>query len=240
VVTNLRHQLDRRALSEQTFRAVLAGRPNAGKSSLFNALSGARALVSQEPGTTRDYLMQRLHLDGNPVDLIDTAGWQPSADAITTQAQELGRDQRQRADLVLLCVEAGLPLSTSERDLLSSPEPPVLVVATKCDLASAPPDQIATSARTGMGLEGLRTLLRQRAQQHGRPALAPSLARCRNHVQNCLEQLRRAHHLVLEGELPEVLALELRGALNQLGEMVGAVYTDDLLDRIFGRFCIGK
>jgi tRNA modification GTPase len=87
---------------------------------------------------------------------------------------------------------------------------------------------------------GLRALLKQRARQHARPALAPSLARCRNHVENCLEHLRRAHHLVLEEELPELLALELRGALDQLGEMVGAVYTNDLLDRIFSRFCIGK
>jgi len=91
-----------------------------------------------------------------------------------------------------------------------------------------------------MGLPGLRSLLRQRAQEHGRPALAPSLARCRNHVDTCLENLRRAHHFVLEAELPELLAVELRSALDQLGEMVGAVYTDDLLDRIFSRFCIGK
>ena len=72
------------------------------------------------------------------------------------------------------------------------------------------------------------------------PALAPSLSRCRHHVEACLQHLRLAHNLALEEDPPELLALELRGALEQLGAMVGAVYTDDLLDRIFSRFCIGK
>jgi tRNA modification GTPase len=86
----------------------------------------------------------------------------------------------------------------------------------------------------------LRQLLRDKAMDLARPALAPSLSRCRHHVDAALDDLRRAHHLVLERNPPELLALELRGALDQLGAMVGAVYTDDLLDRIFSRFCIGK
>jgi tRNA modification GTPase len=83
-------------------------------------------------------------------------------------------------------------------------------------------------------------LLVERARNRPQPALAPSLSRCRHHVDACLEHLRRAHAHVLFEEPPELLALELRGALDQLGEMVGAVYTEDLLDRIFSRFCIGK
>jgi len=86
----------------------------------------------------------------------------------------------------------------------------------------------------------LRLLLAEHARRHKQPALVPSLSRCRHHVESCLEQLRRAHGIVLFEEPPELLALELRGALEQLGEMVGTVYTDDLLDRIFSRFCIGK
>ncbi|MBI1913431.1 MAG: tRNA uridine-5-carboxymethylaminomethyl(34) synthesis GTPase MnmE, partial [Planctomycetes bacterium] len=86
----------------------------------------------------------------------------------------------------------------------------------------------------------LRKSLAARARAHARPALAPSLSRCRHHVSACLEHLRRAHSVALFSDPPEVLALELRGALDQLGEMVGAVYTDDLLDRIFSRFCVGK
>jgi tRNA modification GTPase len=114
------------------------------------------------------------------------------------------------------------------------------MVATKCDLASAPRGLLATSAVTGEGLPQLRALIAERARARKQPALAPSLARCGHHVEGCLANLRRAHHLVLEEEPPELLALELREALEQLGALVGAVYTDDLLDRIFSRFCIGK
>jgi tRNA modification GTPase len=83
-------------------------------------------------------------------------------------------------------------------------------------------------------------MLAQRGRDRPQPALAPSLSRCKHHVQACLDHLRRAHAIVLEEDPPEILALELRETLQQLGEMVGAVYTDDLLDRVFSRFCIGK
>jgi tRNA modification GTPase len=99
---------------------------------------------------------------------------------------------------------------------------------------------VATSAVTGAGLDDLLRVLAEHAGRRAQPALAPSLSRCRAHVEACLTHLRRAHALVLEDDPPELLALELRDTLEQLGEMVGAVCTDDLLDRIFSRFCIGK
>jgi tRNA modification GTPase len=241
LVTGLRRQLDRRSASERAFRVALAGRPNAGKSSLFNALAGATAaLVSPEPGTTRDYLLCRLECDGVTVELIDTAGWQPSTNGIEGQAQLLGREQIEQADLVLLCLEAGRPLIPAEEEMQRWTTPPVLGVATKCDLTDAPSELLATSAVTQAGVEELRTVLADRARAHARPALAPSLSRCRHHVESCLTHLRQAHAFVLHEEPPELLALELRLALEQLGEMVGAIYTGDLLDRIFSRFCIGK
>jgi tRNA modification GTPase len=240
LLTNLRQQLDRRALSDRPFRVVLAGKPNAGKSSLFNALGGGIALVSPVAGTTRDYLVQRLNLDGARVDLIDTAGLQHSVNGIEGQSQELGQEQLRQADLILLCVEAGKGAEEQQRQLAQRTEAEIVVVATKCDLHRWPPGLLATSAATRQGLDVLRKLLKERAADLARPALAPSLARCRHHVDACLENLRRAHHLVLEEEPAELLALEIRGSLDQLGEMVGAVYSDDLLDRIFSRFCIGK
>jgi tRNA modification GTPase len=100
--------------------------------------------------------------------------------------------------------------------------------------------EVATSAATGMGLEALRSLIAERAKRMAQPPLAPSVSRCRHHVAAGLQRLRQAHQMVLFGEPPELVALEVRGALDELGEMVGAVYTDDLLDRIFSRFCIGK
>jgi tRNA modification GTPase len=142
---------------------------------------------------------------------------------------------------MLLCIEAGQTPSEQEHSLMTgSTEVPVEVVATKCDLARPLVAALATSAVTRQGIEALRRLLAKRAQARSRPALAPSLSRCRHHVESCLSHLRQAHAVVLHEEAPELLALELRGALEQLGEMAGAVYTEDLLDRIFSRFCIGK
>ena len=94
--------------------------------------------------------------------------------------------------------------------------------------------------RRATGLDELRSLLAERAGRRREPPLAPSLGRCRHHVTACVEHLWRAHALVIAQDPPELLALELRSTLDQLGEMAGAVYTDDLLDRIFSRFCIGK
>lgn len=233
----LERQLEDRALSGRPFRAVLVGRPNAGKSSLFNALGG-QALVSDQPGTTRDYVSQRLDLDGHAIELIDTAGRQEADEAIAEQAQTLGHSQAEAADLILVCVPANQPVNAEEEAMRTRPE--AVAIATQCDRAPAFPGWLPTSATTGAGLDALRALLTDRARRHAQPPLAPSLSRCRHHVESCTRHLRRAHEMVLYEDPPELLALELRDALEQLGEMAGAIYTDDLLDRIFSRFCIGK
>jgi tRNA modification GTPase len=239
-LTNLGRQLEQRALADRPFRVALAGQPNAGKSSLFNALTGASALVSAEPGTTRDYLVRRLDMEGVAVEFIDTAGWQPAQHAIDERAQELGRAQAANADLVLVCVESSGKPTQDELRMLSANDPAAIRIATKCDLSFPSLEGFPTSAVTGMGLSELRKLLAERARAWAQPALAPSVSRCRHHVTACVERLRRAHQMVLFTEPPELIALELRGALDEVGEMAGAVYTDDLLDRVFSRFCIGK
>jgi tRNA modification GTPase len=240
-VTLLQRQFDQRAVAGRAFRVVLTGRPNAGKSSLFNALAGsAAALVSPEPGTTRDYLVRTITLEGVAVELVDTAGMRAGGDEIEIRAQALGREQTDRADLLLLCLETSVEITDAERALLRQREPPALAVETKCDLQPPLFGGLATSVVTGAGLAELRAMLAERARAHSRPALAPSWSRCRHHVAACLGHLRQAHQIVVHEDPPELLALELRGALEELGEMAGAVYTDDLLDRIFSRFCIGK
>jgi tRNA modification GTPase len=240
-LTLLARQVGERGLSDRPFRIVLAGRPNAGKSSLFNALVGKNAaLVSPQAGTTRDYVVEPMELGGVRAELVDTAGRQTTSTAIETQAVDMAIEQAGRADLILLCVEAGSAPTVEECEMLRRERPPVLGVATKSDLAAAETDLLATSALTGFGLGLLRSVMAERTAARSEAPLAPSLSRCRHHVEACLAGLRRAHTIVLERMPPELLALELRSALDQLGEMAGAVYTDDLLDRVFSRFCIGK
>lgn len=238
----LQAQLDQRATGERPFGVVLAGPPNAGKSSLFNALAGqAQALVSAEPGTTRDYLIQRLSFDGQAIELIDTAGWQATGSSIEAQAQSLGRDQAAAADLILVCQPADqAPLAPETTRFAGTGATSVRIIATKCDRAAPPEGLLATSSVTGLGLAELRQLLRVQAQLATQRSLTPSLSRCRHHVAAALGHLEASLTLTAEALPTELVALELRSALAELGEMVGAVYTDDLLDRIFSRFCIGK
>ncbi|MBY0232687.1 MAG: 50S ribosome-binding GTPase, partial [Gemmataceae bacterium] len=127
-VANVQKRLDSRSAAGSAFRAVLAGKPNAGKSSLFNALAGTRALVSAEPGTTRDWLSATIDADGVRVELVDTPGTREAADGIEAQAQGLGQSQRAGADLVAWCAE-------SAEDAPAG----ALLVATKCDLRPAAP-----------------------------------------------------------------------------------------------------
>jgi tRNA modification GTPase len=232
-LANLRRQLDDRGVSGRAVRVALVGPPNAGKSSLFNALSGAdAALVSEEAGTTRDYLTRSLTLGGVAVELTDTAGWDDPADPVAAQAQRLGRGAAAAADLRVWCVPTGRPF-------VGEPGGPVLKAATKADLAPAT-GGTPTSVVAERGLDALRAELIERVTALARPPLAPSLSRCRGHVDGAIGHLRAAHRHALEADPPEVLATALRAALDQIGELAGAVYTPDLLDRIFSRFCIGK
>ena len=233
------------------------GLPNAGKSSLFNALASGDALVSTIPGTTRDYLTKQLDLGGVRVDLIDTAGWQDSTDTIEEQAQRLGRDQTTRADIILWCDEHG-EFAGTDAARLANTGAEVIRVRTKVDLASGgrqPHEDNSTRGADAPRSRGvpipssvlelectqtLRTALGDHVASLARPALAPSQSRCRHHVAVCLDHLRAAHDHVAKNDPPELAAAALRAALDQLGEMTGAIYTNDLLDRIFSRFCIGK
>jgi tRNA modification GTPase len=247
-LANLRRQFEGRTVSGRPIRAALVGAPNAGKSSLFNALAGGlAALVNAEAGTTRDYLARRLNLDGIPVELIDTAGWASAAGTIEEQAQRLGREQSERADVILWCLEMGQAFDAATEVRLAATGAAVLKVHTKSELASDPPgsrashgEPIRSSAATATGTHALRAALGEAVKSLVRPPLAPSQSRCRHHVDACIRDLQQAHRHIVFDDPAELVALALRGALDQLGEMVGAVYTNDLLDRIFSRFCIGK
>ena len=240
---NLERQLGERAVSRGGVRVALAGAPNAGKSSLFNALLGRdAALVSGEAGTTRDYLDAPLDagdLGGLSVTLTDTAGLGAALGDIDAASQTLGRGEQARADFVVWCSAA--PESPS---LAGAPDHPRRILArTKSDLAPGeelPAGWVPTSTVSPGGLDALRLAIKLAVEARPRPPLGLSHARCRGHVAAAVSGLRRAHEHALNDDPPELLALSLRESLHEVGAMAGAVYTEDLLGRVFGRFCVGK
>jgi len=227
-------------------RVVLAGPPNAGKSRLFNALLGRDlAIVSTRAGTTRDYLTELCDCDGLTVELVDTAGIEAPADRVATQAQALRALQTGRADLLLDCRSAetvDLPATALDS------ERPRLYVWTKGDQALPDPGSrhaaalIVTSAVTGAGFETLRSAISRTIQRRHTDGSSPAGtgARCRGSIRRAEAALRSAAETLLQGGGDELVAFDLRLAVDELGKVVGAVVTDDVLDRIFRRFCIGK
>jgi tRNA modification GTPase len=251
LIAGLLEKMQQRLDTTAVPRAVLVGYPNAGKSSLFNALAGHQAaLISHLPGTTRDYLTVELDLDGLRCLLVDTAGIEPQpqpAAAIAHAAQAVTAEQSQQADLRLLCLDATRSLNSWELDQIARPQGSgQLVVVTKIDVAEKVPalpcPAIATSSRTGSGLAALRGELRARLQAETTAwGVVPGTAsRCRHSLLPAVECLQRARDILRDRSGEELVAAEVRIALNELGRVTGAVYSDDILDRIFSRFCIGK
>lgn len=232
-------------------RVVLAGLPNAGKSTLFNALLQTdAALVSEVQGTTRDYLAAQLDWNGLALELIDTAGWESAAEEIMQQAQHLRGEQLDRADLIVWCTPADADRSLREADArlvadLHQQGRPVLAVQTRVDLAATSQDAMVfgVSAPNGRGLDELLNrigdFLTDRTRG-GRQLLGTTAARCRDSLENAIRALDEARRAAEAGLGEELVAIEVRDALDHLGRILGEVYTDDILDRIFSRFCIGK
>jgi len=224
---------------------VLAGRPNAGKSSLFNALLGtSRALVTEIPGTTRDTIEASSEVHGWPVRLADTAGLREAGERLEQLGIEVSRRYVAAADLLLLCVEAGRMLAAEERELLD--QHPALLVRTKADLVPIAEreseDGIAVSTITGEGLDRLREGIAKRlfSEGEGYAELAPMLTRERHRV-----ALTRAGDALdaarLElGRDAVLVAHQLRSAVSALEELIGVVHPDEVLGKVFERFCVGK
>jgi tRNA modification GTPase len=231
---------------------VIAGRPNAGKSSLLNALSGRdSAIVTAIPGTTRDVLREQIQLDGMPLHLIDTAGLHDSADPVEQAGMQRARQAIARADRVLLVIDDRAGFTDADAAILAGLPPGVLHTRlyNKVDLTRRPPGPFAVdgqpalglSLHTGAGLDDLRAHLRETAgfaasgegEFSARRRHLDALERARTHVREGVRQLEEQH----AGEL---LAEELRAAQLALGEITGEVSSDDLLSLIFSSFCIGK
>lgn len=238
-------------------RVVLAGLPNAGKSTLFNRLvERESALVSNQPGTTRDYLSAKVGLSGHEIELIDTAGWENHLEEITTRARELRSRELERAAVIVWCTasdltESEMILDERLREELSQHAVPVLVILTKCDLkrgcertsGETTSDMLEISCLDGDGIQEFGERVRgQLETSHAETGqlLASTAARCQHSLSGAIESLSRAWQLAEAGMGDELLSLELRTALHHLGEITGEIYTDDILDVVFSRFCIGK
>jgi tRNA modification GTPase len=233
---------------------VIAGRPNAGKSSLLNRLAGYEAaIVTPIPGTTRDVLRERIAIDGLPLHILDTAGLRESPDDVEAEGIRRARHEISRADRVLFVVDATdhQACAALEADLQHVPAKiPLTLVFNKADRSGdtvrveagqGGTPRVYLSAATGEGLEGLRQHLKDCIGFHPPPEGALS-ARTRH-----LDALRRArahvetaHELLTTRHAGELVAQELRDAHRALGEITGEVSSDELLGRIFSSFCIGK
>jgi tRNA modification GTPase len=237
---------------------VIAGPPNAGKSSLMNRLAGYdAAIVAPVPGTTRDVLRERIEIEGLPLHLLDTAGLRPGGDALEAEGMRRARGEIARADRVLFVVDAaadpGAAAFEAERAQLPAAVP-VTLVLNKCDLLgslpggkdatvahAAEPARLYVSALTGAGLAELRAHLTrsmgfesvESGAVSARQRHLESLARARAHTEEAQRQLT-------EWRAGELVAEELRAAQQALGEITGEFTSDDLLGRIFASFCIGK
>ncbi|MBV8213355.1 MAG: tRNA uridine-5-carboxymethylaminomethyl(34) synthesis GTPase MnmE [Verrucomicrobia bacterium] len=230
-------------------RTVIYGEPNVGKSSLLNLLLGYdRAIVSETPGTTRDTIEETINVRGIPVRLIDTAGKRSSEDSIEQEGIRRTELQLAQADLVLQVVDASAPRGTAPDESMSTGnEKNRVLVLNKVDLGIhedwASTKGVRFSCRTREGEEGLNQAIWDFVMTGGfggqdfRIAISVRHQAC---LQKAITELEAAKGGLANSKLPELISIELRGALDAIGDVVGRHDTEDLLGRIFSEFCIGK
>ena len=240
-------------------RAVLVGRVNAGKSSLFNALLGRqRTIVSDQPGTTRDYVEESVSLEGLPVRLIDTAGLRSDGDRVEFEGMDLARRLAEEADCLLLVVDGGEGPAREDWDFLAAHQEALargrlLLVLNKADCRREPGADLdrlsaicpvfVVSAREGEGLADLARGIRAAVQRGGLDSdpgdLAPNVRQA-DLLETALAELTALAGDLDQGLPPDILGVRLDAAVDALDEVTGSSSTEDLLDRIFSSFCIGK
>ncbi|HSS65635.1 MAG TPA: tRNA uridine-5-carboxymethylaminomethyl(34) synthesis GTPase MnmE [Gammaproteobacteria bacterium] len=239
-------------LLREGMTVVIAGAPNVGKSSLLNRISGREsAIVTEVPGTTRDVLREYIHLDGLPLNVLDTAGLRTTQDRVEREGIARARTEISSADVVLALVDDREQNDAEVRALFAefSDGPDFILVRNKIDLSGNPPGvrdislgtEIRISAKTGAGFENLVAALKQAVGY--RQAGEGSFTARRRHIEaigEALEHARSARAQCGKHACGELIAEDLGQMQRSLGEITGTFTSDDLLERIFSTFCIGK
>lgn len=257
-VENLLSRMGESRVERDGVRVTFAGRKNVGKSSLINVLLGEeRSIVTAHPGTTRDTVESRLLVEGTALLLIDTAGLGPSSDPVEMEGIRRSREKLRSADLAVIVVDSSQALDAVDRRLLEETlGRPSLVVLSKTDLPSLVGEGevtdlaggrvlVRTSARRAAGMKDLHRALGASVavlpvdEQGKEPSLLTS-ARHAEALERTLSALGRAKEALGRGSTLDVVATDMREALAALGEITGETVTEELLDRIFNQFCIGK
>jgi tRNA modification GTPase len=234
-------------------RVVIAGRPNVGKSSLLNRLlKEDRAIVTPVPGTTRDVIVEAIDLDGVLIHLVDTAGIRCTADPVEAEGIKRSRLAQEEADLTVIVVDGSRPLTADDHHLIERVvESKHVIVINKVDLPArvlpaslrAGTVCVSLSAKTGDGVDHLRSAIRSQLVGSGPDATDGVLVTNVRHqtaLDRARDSLTQARASIEDGMASELVAVDLRVAADALGEITGAITTDEILDRIFSTFCIGK
>lgn len=256
-ISELSQQLNTRDARSRAAQIVLVGLPNSGKSSLFNCLTGTdRVIVSPLAGTTRDIISQQLDLEGTSIELIDTAGIEELTESSPRAEAQVALQRRlESADIAVFCVDASMPidaiwLKTQVQSLVHIGVS-VLTVGTKSELASmeredSPLSKLdcLVSANAGTGISELRRRLVAAVAEHQTEfqsaAMQHIAVRCHQAFSAAVMTINRAIALAESNGGEELVAAELRMALDELAAVIGEVHSDDILGEIFSRFCIGK
>jgi tRNA modification GTPase len=233
------------------FATAIVGKPNVGKSSLLNALlKQNRAIVTEVPGTTRDVLEEYLNISGVPIKILDTAGIRHSHDIVEQEGVRRSIAAIGSSDIVLLVLDGSQPFTVEDRRVMDEVQNKrVIAIINKSDLPrklgqlNEPAAQVSVSCRTGEGLDGLKRAISDQVKQgtiSSREHVWAVNQRHKTALEQTKESLQKALESITSGLSPEFIALDLRGALDSLGLIIGATYTEDILERIFNDFCIGK
>ena len=232
------------------FQMIIIGRPNVGKSSLLNLLSGQdAAIVTEVAGTTRDILREQISIDGLAVELVDTAGLRSDPDRIEAEGIRRAREAISKADAILWIQDASVAIQETINELEPTihEDMPVIIVRNKIDLVDetagegGSPGTISLSAKTGAGIEALRTEIRRLAgfKDLGEGAFTARRRHLRA-IEAAMAHFDSGRQALANERAGEIFAEELRLAQMALGEITGAFSSDELLGKIFSEFCIGK